>query len=94
MATAGVDAYMTSYSSYYKLGITTAVNIYCSSELRIPCGREGKSFFNLTAAEANTHAGLLHQANAFQTTFQTSLLLLPFRESNFLHDCTRLRHAQ
>ena len=40
-------------------------------------------FFNLTAADPNTHGGLLRQANAFQTTFQTSLLLLPFSESNF-----------
>ena len=58
----------------------------------------GNQFFNLTAADPNTHAGLLHQANAFQTTFQTSLLLFPFRESNFLHDCSTcpvvLRHGK
>jgi hypothetical protein len=94
MATTGVDAYMTSYSSQHKLGVTKAVNIYCSSDHRILCGRDGNQFFNLKAADPNTHGGLLHQANAFQTTFQTSLFLLPFRESNFLHGCTRLRHAQ
>jgi hypothetical protein len=58
----------------------------------------GNHSFNLTAADPNTHAGSLHQANAFQTTFQTSLLLLPFRESNFLHGCSTcpvvLRHGK
>jgi hypothetical protein len=46
---------MTSYSWYYKLGITTAVNIYCSSELRILCGREWKSFFLTWQQQTQTH---------------------------------------